>query len=200
MNLRKLNEWLKKLRSGEKLPKKNHLIILLLVGIFLFVITLPDPLTEKQDNSGSDTGDAQNANEELLRDYEDKLEKRTEEMLGQVEGVGKVSVMITLKSGNRKVVEKDESGSRQQISEEEESSITRTTEESTYEKNSIYTENQDGSTEPYVSTELLPEIEGVAVTADGGDNAVVRRNITEAVQALFGVEAHKIKIMKRADT
>ena len=41
------------------------------------------------------------------------------------------------------------------------------------------------------------EIEGVVVIADGGDNAVVVQNITEAVQALFGVEAHKIKIMKR---
>ena len=35
-------------------------------------------------------------------------------------------------------------------------------------------------------------------TADGGDNAVAAQSITEAVQALFGVEAHKIKIMKRA--
>ena len=32
------------------------------------------------------------------------------------------------------------------------------------------------------------------------DDAVVVKNITEAVQALFGVEAHKIKIMKRAPT
>lgn len=35
------------------------------------------------------------------------------------------------------------------------------------------------------------------VIADGGGDAVVARNLTEAVQALFGVEAHKIKIMKR---
>ena len=49
-----------------------------------------------------------------------------------------------------------------------------------------------------MTKELLPEVEGVIVIAEGGDNAVVARNITEAVQALFGVEAHKIKIMKRA--
>ena len=44
-----------------------------------------------------------------------------------------------------------------------------------------------------MSKELAPEVEGVVVIADGGDNAVVAQNITEAVQALFGVEAHKIK-------
>ena len=54
--------------------------------------------------------------------------------------------------------------------------------------------------QPYVSKELTPEVEGVVVVADGGDNAVTVQNISEAVQALFGVEAHKIKIMKRHST
>ena len=53
---------------------------------------------------------------------------------------------------------------------------------------------------PYISKEMTPEIEGVLVIAEGGENAVVIQNITEAIQALFGVEAHKIKIMKRTDT
>lgn len=44
--------------------------------------------------------------------------------------------------------------------------------------------------------ELSPLIEGVLVIADGGDNAIVIENITEAVQALFGVDTHKIKVMK----
>ena len=43
---------------------------------------------------------------------------------------------------------------------------------------------------------LAPQIEGVLVLAQGGDNAVVSANITEAVMALFGIEAHKIKVMK----
>ena len=51
-----------------------------------------------------------------------------------------------------------------------------------------------------MSKELTPEIAGVLVVADGGDNAVVVKNITDAIRALFGVEAHKIQIMKRTDT
>ena len=64
----------------------------------------------------------------------------------------------------------------------------------------MYEQQSDGTQIPYVSKELTPEIGGVLVIADGGDNAVVVQNITEAIQALFGVEAHKIKIMKRTDT
>lgn len=35
------------------------------------------------------------------------------------------------------------------------------------------------------------------VIADGGGNAVVKENISSAVQALFDIEPHKIRIMKK---
>ena len=43
-------------------------------------------------------------------------------------------------------------------------------------------------------------VEGVVVVAEGGDNAVVVRNITEVVQALFDVDSHKIKVIKGNQT
>ena len=43
---------------------------------------------------------------------------------------------------------------------------------------------------------MEPEVLGVLVVAKGGDNPVTVREITEAVQALFGIEVHKIKVMK----
>ena len=49
---------------------------------------------------------------------------------------------------------------------------------------------------PYVVKELEPKVQGVVVIAEGGGNPAVQQNILEAVQALFPVEAHKIKIMK----
>ena len=60
------------------------------------------------------------------------------------------------------------------------------TEDNTEEESSIYRQNADASSEPYVNTELSPGIEGVAVIAQGAGNAVIRQEITEAVQALFG--------------
>ena len=44
--------------------------------------------------------------------------------------------------------------------------------------------------------ELEPSLEGVLVLAEGGGSPVVRQELLEAVQALFSIEAHKIKIMK----
>ena len=132
--------------------------------------------------------------------YEEYLEEKTARVLRQVEGVGEVTVMITLKSGGQKIIEKDQSSSGQTTEETDSEGGTRSVEDQSSDKTSIYVQDADGSSAPYVSKELSPEIAGVAVIADGGDDAVTAQNITEAVQALFGVEAHKIKIMKRADT
>ena len=74
---------------------------------------------------------------------------------------------------------------------------TRTTQNSSHGEATVY--DGDGSQEqaPYISKELSPQVEGVVVIASGGDNAVVKQNITEAVQALFGIDTHKIRIMKK---
>ena len=47
-----------------------------------------------------------------------------------------------------------------------------------------------------VSKEILPEIEGVLVVAEGGDSPRIVSDISDAVKALFQVEAHRIKVVK----
>ena len=64
------------------------------------------------------------------------------------------------------------------------------------EENTVYEKNGSGQEKPYVSETMEPEVSGVLVVAEGGDDPVTVREITEAVQALFGIEAHKIKVMK----
>ena len=49
---------------------------------------------------------------------------------------------------------------------------------------------------PYVKQRISPQIAGVVVSVQGGDNLRVNKNITEAIQALFGIDVHKIKIIK----
>lgn len=194
-------EWFRALKNGERLPKKNQLLILFLTGVLLLVIIYPIPQggTETEDGGEvAEQGAGEGTDTGMTGEYEAYLERKTEETLRQVQGVGEVTVMITLKSGGQKIIEKDQSGTTQTTEEEDSSGGTRTVKDSSSEKTSIYTQGKDGSSVPYVSKELTPEIEGVVVIAEGGDDAVAIRNITEAVQALFSVEAHKIKIMKRA--
>ncbi len=201
MGSEKWKQWISGLRAGEKLPKKNQLLLILLSGILLLVIVFPVPEQRESSSAAQQAGDAETSLSSEIRDngdYERYLEEKTSRILEDVEGVGEVTVMITLKSDGQKIIEKDQSSSSQSTDEEDSSGGTRSVEDQSSDKTSIYEQTADGSSTPYVSKELAPEVEGVVVIADGGDNAVVAQNITEAVQALFGVEAHKIKIMKRA--
>lgn len=201
MGSEKWKQWISGLRTGEKLPKKNQLLLILLSGILLLVIVFPVPEQRESSSAAQQAGDAETSLSSEIRDngdYERYLEEKTSRILEDVEGVGEVTVMITLKSDGQKIIEKDQSSSSQSTDEEDSGGGTRSVEDQSSDKTSIYEQTADGSSTPYVSKELAPEVEGVVVIADGGDNAVVAQNITEAVQALFGVEAHKIKIMKRA--
>ena len=73
----------------------------------------------------------------------------------------------------------------------------RSTQNNSHRETTVYA---DGNTqgEPYVSKEISPQIEGVVVIAGGGGDSVVKQNITEAVQVLFGIDTHKIRIMKKS--
>ena len=44
---------------------------------------------------------------------------------------------------------------------------------------------------------VYPELSGIIISADGGGSAVVRGEISEALEALFGLPSHKIKVLKR---
>ena len=55
---------------------------------------------------------------------------------------------------------------------------------------------KDGQDTPYLVQILTPEIEGVVVVASGADSGQTDTEIIAAVQALFPVQAHKIRVMK----
>ena len=193
------------MHTEEKRPGKQQLLVILLIGLLLLVIAIPVPgesdkeqeETKRETSVGIRSGNGTGAEDTLVGQYEAYLEKRVADALECVEGVGKTEVVITLKSSGQKVIEKDQISGSRTTTEEDSAGGTRVEKEGETEKTSIYEQHEDGSRTPYVSREMLPEVEGVAVIAEGGDHPVVVQNITEAIQALFGIEAHKIKIMKR---
>lgn len=190
--------------------KKDQIVILFLLGVLLLVIALPDGNREQEKEMDFQTGDENVivSGSQSEEEYVSYMEKNLERILAQMKGVGEVTVMITLKESAEKVVEKDVSTTSDTVDEEDSQGGVRKTENDSRGETTVYfgdggsgglrgSSYEGAGQNPYVSKELTPRVEGVVVVAGGGDDAVVVKNITESVQALFGIDTHKIRIVKK---
>lgn len=130
--------------------------------------------------------------------YEEELEHRVREILKTVDGVGAVDVMIVLKSSSEKVIHVDGSSSYSRTEEQDSSGGTRKVENQEQEENTVMS-SYNGENSPVIEKELCPELSGIIISAEGGGNPVVRSEISAAMEALFGLPAHKIKVLKRVE-
>ena len=165
--------------------KKEQLLIGALAGILLLVIAIPVPKTEKSEETEETS---------LVLEEVSKLttEEQLKNILQKISGVGRVEVLITYEDHGRIVVEKDESVSEELVQEADSGGGTRTTTTSWTDMETVY----DNKEVPYVVQELSPIVQGILVVAEGGGNSTVKKQIQETIEALFGLDAHKISIMK----
>lgn len=150
------------------LKNKNNLIIclILIIGIVLMVVGGKD---NKEEN-------IETTKTEVVTD-----ERRLEEILSQIDGVGEVSVMITYYSSSEKDLAYETKTSSRNLEESED-------------KKAVMT---DG--EPMVVKEVYPDVKGVIVTAQGAGRTDVKAAISEAVSATLDVPVHKICIFKKEE-
>lgn len=200
--------------------RRDNLLILVLLGVLLFIVALPvkkeapattDTGTEitEQYNAGILTSSGQqNVTQQdtvdvgtqavtagSMEEYAAYLEEKLKKMLESVRGVGEVEVMITLESSEERIVEKDMTAERSQTEEQDSAGGTRTVSSSNTGYQTVYQEGSQGS--PFVVKTITPKVEGVLVVAEGAGKGNMTGEITQVVQALFGVEAHKVKVLEK---
>ena len=171
-----------------KKRKKTDWVLIILTGVLLLIITIPGSgVKEKKEEIKSTNSQIEGSVDGQNTDYKKELERQLSGMLQNMQGIGKVKVMITLQDAGEKVVEKDENTTIRQESAKQV--------EKQRQENSIYQKEGDASM-PYVTKEKKPAVEGGLIVAQGGKSAVAQEQITRAVLALFSVEAHKIVIVE----
>lgn len=196
---------------------RDNFIILILTGILLIIIALPTKEEKEKEEGSAGTGAegsallfgeeprreegtaeaaGQTESDDLDAQYAASLEERLTQALSQTAGVGEVQVMITLKASRELVVDKEQPVRHSTTNESDSLGGDRTVSEVDSDENTVY--RTDGSlSEPYVVKTLPPQIEGVLVVAEGAGSGTVNRTIVEIVQALFDIEAHKVKVVPR---
>lgn len=175
----------------------EKLLILAGCGILLVILAIPSNKNNKTAVSKTDSENQKNTYQTgmELEEYCDKLEERLENLLNNIDGISNVQVMITLKSGSESVVLTEVTSDENIRSENGQGG--QSSEEKSYRNESVvvYEKDSSGNTIPYVVKENVPQIEGIAIIAKGGDKAENVLKITSVAQALFNVEAHKISVI-----
>lgn len=172
---------------------KNQWLVFLLLGALLLVIAIPvdggkTEKEQKEENKREET--------DFYPGKAEALEGKLEKILREVEGVGQVKVALTLKSDGVRTVEKDSPSTERNTTEKNGEGNEAVSREISLGEETIFEKNGAGEEIPYVVETKEPEILGVLVAAQGADDPRIVTLVTEAAEALFNIEAHKIKVMK----
>lgn len=115
--------------------------------------------------------------------YCTELEEQLEQTLSTIQGVGTCDVMITLRSTSIYQYAKDES---------------RSDSSDRVEQKQDYVLIGNGTSEhALVQSIRYPEIQGVVIVCDGGENAVVKEQVYQVAAATLQIKNNQIYVAKR---
>ena len=201
----KLNKFFKNKEDakGNENKKVENLVFFVIISVITIVIInyiwSGSKTDNKQVNENTNVNNKKLANvtEEKNEVVEDtnNLEEKLEEILAKIQGVGEVKVCVNYSESSEVVAMFDENSSTSTTEETDTEGGVRKIEQTETNKNVIYEEN-DGKKTPITKKTIKPKIEGAIITAKGANNAAVKNNIIQAVEALTGLATHKIQVFE----
>jgi len=164
-------DWMNTSKSVREAVKKyRYVIIVLLVGLFLMMLpenAEPEPDTQVQ----------------MHQEEEEDLQSSLERILSEMDGAGKVKVLLTQSAGERRVYQTNDSTDQSDTSK----NVRRET--------VIVTESNRTQTGLLQQT-LPPVYLGAVILCQGADSAAIRLAIIEAVASATGLKSHNISVLK----
>ena len=172
-----------KILKGVKSPKL--LIIGGLVGILLIFLSSLGGGSSKEEVK-------QNDNSFNTEQYSAELEKDITQLVEEISGSKKVSVVVTLENtvsysyaDTREEAVTDKSGDKTNETDTE------------LKQNYITVKNADGGEEALLVTANMPDIRGVAIVCEGGDSEIISEKIMNTVTAALNITKKRVYICGR---
>ena len=190
-------EKFKKIFENKEKRIENLISLLIILVITLIVINKIMDGDEKENLEIKNEVGVEFAKENVEYNSSTDLEKRLENILSKISGVGDVSVLLTYKETQALVPIYNINSSISTVEEKDTSGGSRITETENLQKD-VVTSNSNAD----IVTEksIMPIIEGAIITASGADDINVKSNIISAVEAVTGIATHKIQVFKMEES
>ena len=193
-------------KDGEEQNNKRKLenivvfvLILIITLIVINVIWKGDDINKKDVPTDSNKKLAEENLENVIVQDENEENKRLvsdlENILSNINGVGKVKVMVTYSETSKIIPVYNEESKEESTEETDSEGGTRKVTQTDTRKEVIYEEN-DANKSLITQSVVSPKIEGAIITAKGANNASTKTNIIQAVSAVTGLSTHKIQVFE----
>ena len=156
-------------RAVEFIKKYRYPVLILLLGLVLMLIP---------------TGSRETVTEQPVETQEEAtMEERLEELLSQIQGAGKVRVMLSYSGGEHTLYQTNED-------------IVTGSDSSTIRQDAVTVTDSDRNETGLVKQVIPATYLGAIVLCQGADSAAVRLAIADAVSKITGLGTDKISILK----
>lgn len=162
----------------------------ILLGLGVIFLILSNTHISKQEASIQTESNKSQTQTGQPDTYADRLTQNLEEAFSQMDGVGKVKVLLTLEDSGEVVVLQDLDYAQTEQEESDASGASRKTLEKQQQTETV----RDAQDQPYILRENAPEIRGVLILAEGAESSVVRQQLLMAAQVLLGISANEVHI------
>ena len=167
------------------------ILVLLAIRLYFPATTQPDAELVKASTSGG--VQQTSAAIAAMQQYQGSLERQLESVLGQIKGAGQVTVMLTLASSNDVEVASNIQQTSRTTEEKDPSGTSKVTKEENLSSHPVMARNTSGDTVVKLK-ELTPEISGVVVIASGANDPKMQASLTQAVQTILSLPAHRVRV------
>lgn len=176
------------------------IVILIITVVAINIIWNGNKQTNKQDTNTTSKKLALESkefvqNEQVNDSGTSNVEERLEKILSRIEGVGDVKVFINYRESSEIVAMYNENSKVSNTEENDTSGGIRKIQSTDIQKDIIYKE-ENGEKTPITQKIVQPKLEGAIITAKGANNAEIKTNIIQAVEAVTGLATHKIQVFE----
>lgn len=126
-----------------------------------------------------------------------ELESQLLRVLQEMEGVGRVELLITMEGTGESIYATEEQEQRNSESIYSDDGAVQSIQNShSTEQNYLLVENQEGQRQALLISRSEPQVKGVIVICDGADNPIVREAVTEAVKTVLNITSNRVYVAK----
>lgn len=175
----------------------SFLIILVITLIVINKIIKEDDTSQEMNDYKNEAGVELATSKSVSQNnnFSNEFEKKLENILEKINGVGKVSVLLTYSESSSIVPIYNTSQSTSTTEEKDTSGGVRTVISEDNKKDVI----TDASSNIVTEKQVMPKIEGAIITAQGANDSNIKSNIISAVEAVTGLANHKIQVFEMGD-